>query len=84
MAMTPKHKGNKLESGFQKLASIRKIQKHGVKITIKYCIVYCIVYRYLYRAYHGVSQTKALSVHLNSWKKVRLKAREATKEEQRE
>ena len=39
-----------------------------------------IVYRYLYSASHSVSQTKALSVHFSSRKKVRLKARERDKE----
>jgi len=42
------------------------------------------LYRYLYSASHGVSQTEALSVHFSSRKKVRLKAREMRKGEQRE
>ena len=41
--------------------------------------MYCIVYGYLYSASHGVSQTKALSVHFSSRKEVRLKARERDK-----
>src|SRR6218665_2081901 len=39
-------------------------------------VLHCIGYRYLYSTSHGVSQAEVLSVHFNSKKKVRLKARD--------
>jgi len=47
-------------------------------------VLNCIVYRYLHIAYHGVSQTEALTVHFSSRKKVRLKAGERCKKGNRE
>src|SRR6218665_1009671 len=59
---------------YSKVSYSIKFKLH-ISVSVSLKVLYFIVYRYLFSASHGVSQTKALSVHFSSRKKVRLNAR---------